>query len=228
MSEKFDRFCEVVTILRSEKGCPWDREQTNVSLRSCLLEECYELMTAISNYEELGDIHNFKEELGDVLLQIVMHCQIAKEDEVFTIEDVLNDITNKMIYRHPHVFGEVIVDSSTQVLENWEQLKKKEKKDVDNPMHQIPKYFPALLYATKVKKCIASYYNQTTSMEQSIENMEIELSNLKKETSTKETIEKRLSNIIMETTNIAWQNKISLEQVMLDEIKKLIIKYEDM
>ena len=128
MEEKkytLDDLVQVIKILLGENGCPWDRVQTHESIRMDMLEEAYEAADAIDK----GDMENLKEELGDVLMQVVFHAEIEAEKGGFTIEDVIRGICEKMIYRHPHVFGngDVKVDTAEQVLVNWEELKKKEK-----------------------------------------------------------------------------------------------------
>lgn len=123
----FDELIDVVARLRAPDGCPWDREQTHASLKPACIEEASEVVCGINYLEESGDPDNLKEELGDLLLQVVMHSQIAKEEGLFTIDDVIRGITDKMIKRHPHVFGRVTVSDTGEVLKNWEDIKKKEK-----------------------------------------------------------------------------------------------------
>lgn len=124
----YEDFLKIIQVLRSENGCPWDREQTHMSLRSCLLEETAEVLDGIRIYDRTGDYENLREELGDVLLQVVMHAQIASEEGIFTMEDVVNEVAGKMVRRHPHVFGEKQLRDSGEVLESWEEIKKQEKK----------------------------------------------------------------------------------------------------
>lgn len=119
----FDDFVNIVTELRSEHGCPWDREQTHESLKKCLVEESGEVIAAIDNQ----DMENLCEELGDVLLQVVMHSQIASEKGIFTIEDVIDGVSRKMIRRHPHVFSGMKVNSAEESLALWNEIKKQEK-----------------------------------------------------------------------------------------------------
>jgi tetrapyrrole methylase family protein/MazG family protein len=123
----YEDFLEIIKTLRSENGCPWDREQTHMSLRPCMMEEAAEVMAGIRLYEQTGEYDNLREELGDVLLQVVMHAQIAAEEGRFTIEDVIRGVNDKMIRRHPHVFGDVKVDSLEDQLKLWEEIKAKEK-----------------------------------------------------------------------------------------------------
>ena len=119
----FDEFVETIAALRAPGGCPWDMEQTHESLKPCLLDEAQEVLEAI----DAKDDENLCEELGDVLLQVVMHAQIAAEEGRFTIEDVIRGVNDKMIRRHPHVFGDVKVDSLEDQLKLWEEIKKQEK-----------------------------------------------------------------------------------------------------
>lgn len=123
----FTEFQEIIARLRAPGGCPWDREQTHESLKPCMVEETAELLAAIGESARTGDDSNLIEELGDVLLQVVMHAAIAEEEGRFTMDDVTTEISRKMIRRHPHVFGDVSVDSSREVLQNWEEIKRTEK-----------------------------------------------------------------------------------------------------
>jgi tetrapyrrole methylase family protein/MazG family protein len=141
----FDDLVEVMRILRSEKGCPWDREQSHESLKPYLIEETYEVLDAIDR----GDDGELLEELGDLLLQIVFHAQLAAEEGRFTVEDVARVIVQKLERRHPHVFGEVQVHSSLQVLKNWEEIKRGEGKR--SVLDGVPRGLPALLKARRVQ-----------------------------------------------------------------------------
>ncbi|MGD0615874.1 MAG: MazG family protein [Verrucomicrobiota bacterium] len=143
---------KVMARLRSPQGCPWDREQDHLSLRWHAVEEVYELMDAI----EAGDDHELEEELGDLLLQVVFHCQLAKERGAFDFEKVARRITGKLIRRHPHVFGNVRVRNVDQVWANWEKIKRAEKLGTrharSSALDGIPKHLPALLRAEKLIK----------------------------------------------------------------------------
>jgi len=145
----FEALLSLMDRLRAEGGCPWDREQTHASLRPYLIEETYETLAAI----EAGDTQSLYEELGDVLLQIVLHTQIAIDDGEFYMSDVLRYVNAKMIRRHPHVWGDVSVDGADQVVSNWEALKRQEKteqgKAHESLLDSIPKALPALLLANQ-------------------------------------------------------------------------------
>ncbi len=144
----FYEFCDIIEKLRAPEGCPWDREQTHQSLKKHLIEEAYEAADAI----EEGDYNAMADELGDVLLQIVMHAQIGKEEGTFDINDVTDIVSRKMIERHPHVFGDANVSSSEEVLDNWEEIKKAQRgqKTVYESMQSVTKSLPALSRTQKI------------------------------------------------------------------------------
>lgn len=157
MSKKytFDEFVEIIKTLRSEKGCPWDREQTHESLRSCMMEEAAELLGAIRIYNQTGNAENMQEELGDILLQAVMHSVIASEEGLFTIEDVISGISEKMIRRHPQVFAAADMEGREALLQSWEEIKKQEKEGkswIASPLREIPEELPSLTRGVKVAK----------------------------------------------------------------------------
>ncbi len=145
-----DDLVEIMRILRSENGCPWDREQTHESIRKNFIEETYEAIEAINKQ----DSHLLCEELGDVLMQVVFHAQMEAEKQVFDFSDVADGVCKKLIERHPHVFGEVEVDSSDDVLRNWEQIKSasKQRKTVADKMNSVPRELPALMRADKIQR----------------------------------------------------------------------------
>lgn len=125
--ECFDELRKVIARLRAEDGCPWDREQTHMSLKAPCIEEAAEVICGINILDQTGNADNLKEELGDLLLQVMLHSQIAEEEGLFTIVDVIQGITEKMIRRHPHVFGDGKASTSEEVLLGWEAIKKQEK-----------------------------------------------------------------------------------------------------
>ena len=141
---------ELVRVLRSEEGCPWDREQDHHSIRTEFIEETYEAVEAIDR----EDSELLREELGDVLFQILFHTEIEREAGRFTLEDVTTELVNKMIYRHPHVFGETKVSGTGEVLDNWDRLKTAEKSrdTLYDVLNAVPKQYPALLRAKKIAK----------------------------------------------------------------------------
>lgn len=129
--KEYERLVDIVAKLRAEDGCPWDREQTHMSLKKTLIEESAEVVCGINYMDATGDYSNLLEELGDLLLQVVMHAQIAGEEGLFGMEDVCRVVSDKLIRRHPHVFGDVTVADSNEVLKNWDKIKTGEKDKVD-------------------------------------------------------------------------------------------------
>ena len=151
----FDDLCLILEILRGEGGCPWDAEQTHQSIRKNFIEETYEVLEAIDN----NDTKLLREELGDVMLQVVFHTQMEKELGNFNIDDVANDVCVKLIHRHPHIFGNITAGTSEEVLSNWEAIKNEEKKreTMYDRLSSIPPMTPALMRAAKVAKKSGEY-----------------------------------------------------------------------
>jgi len=148
---KFDTLVGIIARLRGPDGCPWDRKQTHTSLRENLLSECYEVLAALDD----GDTDQLGEELGDLLLQIVLHAQIASEAGEFTLGDVVHSITTKLIHRHPHIFGNRTVADAEEVMLNWEELKEEEREDGVSMLNGVPRLMPALSYSYEVQKRVA-------------------------------------------------------------------------
>ncbi len=144
----FEDLMIVTALLRSPGGCPWDREQTHASVRKCVIEEAYEVAEAI----DCNSPAMLREELGDLLFQAVFHAQIAQEEGAFTMEDVIHEVTKKMVDRHPHVFGEVQADTADAALSAWDSAKRKEKhhKDTAQAMNGVARTLPALMRAQKL------------------------------------------------------------------------------
>lgn len=226
----YDEFMDIIATLRSKNGCPWDKEQTHDSLRPCMIEEAYELLAAIRIYDKSGDADNLKEELGDVLLQVALHSQIAKEEGLFTMEDVVSDIAEKMIRRHPHVFGDVYADNSDQVLKNWEEIKKKEKEGkswVTTPLRDIPEELPALVRASKVYKKADKLYKTELSVENSVIALQ---ENAKRLSGEKEMDDGQvagvLTDMLADICKIAAKRRLSVEQTLSDKVNDFIEKIE--
>ena len=172
----FEDLVEIIAALRSENGCPWDKVQTHDSLRPCVMEEAAELVGAIRIYHKTQNAENMCEELGDLMLQVLLHSEIAKEEELFTIEDVIQGVSSKMIRRHPHVFGTAEADTSEQALANWDEIKKKEKETqtwIESPLREIPEELPALTRAPKILKKVDKLYEPGDSLETSVHKLEI-------------------------------------------------------
>jgi len=147
MTSSIDRLREIVAKLRAPDGCPWDREQTHATLKPHLLEECYELIDAIDDQDDEALL----EELGDVLLQVVLHAQMATEEGRFDFDQIADRIADKLVLRHPHVFGENKLSTSDSVLRQWDAIKRSEKQERKSIIDGIPRTLPALAKAQKVQ-----------------------------------------------------------------------------
>lgn len=228
----YEDFLHIIETLRGEGGCPWDREQTHMSLRPCMMEEAAEVTAGIRIYEETGNYENLREELGDVLLQVVMHAQIAKEEGLFAMEDVVSEVAEKMVRRHPHVFGNAAAKDSEQVLENWEEIKKKEKEGksyVKSPLREIPMELPALTRAVKVLKKIDKFYEPAKDYTASIEQLRAateKLSQIVPESYNEEAA-LAIGDLLMAASNISRICKLSQEQILADRIENSIQYYEN-
>lgn len=225
----YEDFLKIIETLRSENGCPWDREQTHISLRPCLMEEAAEVMAAIRILDNTGSYENLREELGDVLLQVVMHSQIAKEEGLFTMDDVVNEVAEKMIRRHPHVFGEVEADNSEQVLKNWEDIKKKEKEGKEaqeSPLREIPLELPALARATKVLKKADKLYGNGPDYETAVAELQKAVKALEQKKPQDADMEALVGDILMSVSQISRICKLPQEQILTDRIEAFIEKYE--
>lgn len=232
MKYTYEDFLDIIKTLRSENGCPWDKEQTHMSLRPCLMEEAAEVVAAIRILEETGSSENLQEELGDVLLQVVMHAQIAKEEGLFTMEDVVNEVAEKMVRRHPHVFGDVAVNGSGQVLENWEEIKKKEKEGksyVVSPLREIPKELPSLTRASKVIKKVDKLYEPMPDYVEAVEQLREAADKLSdiSPCNYNEEIMAEVGDVLMAVSNISRICKLAPEQILMDRVEDMIDTYEN-
>ncbi|WMI82720.1 nucleoside triphosphate pyrophosphohydrolase [Anaerotignum sp. MB30-C6] len=216
---------DIIKRLRGEGGCPWDRVQTHESLRESMLEEAYEAVDAI----ERKDMENLKEELGDFLMQVVFHAEIEEEAGQFTIEDVIQGICKKMVYRHPHVFGDKEANTADEVLMNWEALKKEEKQITtqSEAMKQIPMALPALTRAQKVQKKAASvgfdFYETGGAMEKVKEEIEELTEAVEQGLGTEE---EEFGDILFAMVNISRFLKINPEFALTKATKKFINRFE--
>ncbi len=220
MSKNFDELVAVMARLRAPGGCPWDREQTYESLAPYLLEEAFESFDAIQDAAG-GKPENLREELGDLLLQIIFHSQIAEERGDFTIEDVCAAITKKMILRHPHVFGDVKLDTANDVLSNWDELKraerevaKKDEKAKDSILDDVPLAFPALIEANKLTKKAAKVGFDWENAEQIFDKLDEETEELKSAISKNENIEEELGDLLFVAVNLARKFDVEPETAL--------------
>lgn len=248
MSKKytFDEFIKIIETLRSENGCPWDREQTHESLRSCMMEEAAELLGAIRIYNQTGNAENMQEELGDILLQAVMHSVIASEEGLFTVEDVISGISEKMIRRHPHVFADAKVEGNKALLQNWEEIKKQEKEGkswIASPLREIPAELPSLTRGVKVAKKLdklSQYHDEETGESQIpdydklgellVEEAQKAQKVLKEMSQGSENKKQQLSDavtaMLRSICQISYRAGLQPEQLLFDDIEALIAQTE--
>lgn len=218
-----ERLIEIIDTLRSENGCKWDREQTHETLRRNMLEEAYEAVDAIDD----NDMKHLKEELGDVLLQVVLHAQIAKEENAFDIEDVAKGISDKLIHRHPHVFGDVKVKSTDEILDNWEKLKKEEKPHRKSVMDGISKAQSALMSAQKISKKAVGVGFEWPDESSLYDCVQSEINEFK-EAKTPKDKEDELGDILFAVVNLARWNHIDAEQALLQANRKFTARFREM
>ncbi len=215
----------IMKELRSEHGCPWDREQDHKSIRMDVLEEAYEVMEAIDS--DNSDL--LKEELGDLMLQVVFHSEIESEKGVFDLDDVADGICKKLIYRHPHVFGDVSVNNSAEVLKNWDALKSKSKNEekASDRLRSVPKLLPALMRGEKVGKRAANVGFDFTDVSEVIERLKSEISELEEAVNSQSDIkiEEELGDILFSCTNLSRFLKKDSEKALTFAINKFIIRF---
>lgn len=224
--ENLDKLIEVIRTLRSPQGCPWDREQTHKSLKRNMLEEAYEAVDAMDS----GDMIHLREELGDVLLQVLLHAQIASEEGAFSIDDVAKVLKDKLIHRHPHVFGNTKVSNSNEVMDNWDKLKQEEKPHRTSAMDGISKSQSALMSAQKIsKKAVKTGFEwpSETSLYECINSEFDEFKEAKAEQDI-EHMEEELGDILFAVVNLARWNKIDAEQALLKANKKFMARFRKM
>lgn len=223
MSEKFDELVNIMARLRAPGGCPWDREQTYESLGQYLLEECYEAFDAIGEATETGDTANLREELGDVLLQVVFHSTIAGERGDFTIDEVVAGVSNKLILRHPHVFEDKKLETADDVLNNWDELKKEERrksgkieKTKDSILEDVPLAFPALIEANKLTKKAAKVGFDWENAEQIFDKLDEETKELKSaiNESNADEISEEIGDLLFVIVNLARKLGVEPENAL--------------
>lgn len=217
---------EIVSILRSENGCPWDRKQTHGSLKPCMIEEAYEAVDGIRILEESGSWENLCEELGDVLLQVLMHSQIAQEEGLFTLDDVIQGISEKMIRRHPHVFGGGEKPGESQVPVNWEEIKRREKKDSGvSELGAVPHNLPALIRTSKVLKKLEAGKQMYADEKASFAHARRMLDQLENSEGS-EAEEGLIGELLLDVCNISRKRKVNGEQALTDCLEELIRQNE--
>jgi tetrapyrrole methylase family protein/MazG family protein len=212
--------------LRQGWGCPWDREQNHLSLKKYLIEEAYEVIEAIDS----NNMHNLCEELGDLLLQVVFHAQIAQEDNQFSVFDVLEGISDKLVRRHPHVFGTVVAETCDEVLFNWDAIKRSEKAgQIENVNHfDIPESLPALLLAEKTQKKAAKVGFDWDGYQGPLDKVREELLELEREIGNHERLEDEFGDLLFSIVNLSRPLNLNAEDALRKGTKKFQARFNKM
>lgn len=216
-SYSFDELTKIIATLRGENGCPWDIAQTHESLKEYLLEEAYETLDAVDS----GDKDKLCEELGDVLLQVMLNAQIGKDEGTFDINDVIASLAKKMIIRHPHVFADVKVKDAGDVTANWDMIKKKEKKfkKTSEILSDVPKNFPSLLRGQKISSRLFKSKDCSFSREDILKLLSERIDRLK---SNGGNIEKEIGAVLFLLTALSANEKINPEMTLAGTINRVI------
>lgn len=217
------KLTDIMAALRSEKGCPWDKEQTRDSLKPFLVEETYEVLEALDE----GNPEKIKEELGDLLFQIVFHCQISKENNEFDMSDVIEKISEKMIKRHPHVFGKTKFKNKEDFRKHWEDEKKREGKHRDSILEGVPKALPSLMRAHKLQKRAARVGFDWEKTEDVLKKLDEEMKEFKHALKKKKQseIEDELGDIFFVLVNISRFVGVNPEDALRKTISKFISRF---
>ena len=221
-TSNFQKLVDIMKQLREPDGCPWDREQTHRSLKPYMLEEVYEALEAIDAEDDI----ELCKELGDVLLQVVFHAQIADEENRFTIEDVAGSIVEKLIRRHPHVFGDAQVNNTEHVIANWEEIKKQERRDAgqQQPSHLdgIPKNLPALMRAQRMQARAARQGFDWREISGALDKVEEEFAELRREheAGSEDTVEDEFGDLLFSLVNVARFLHVDSEQALQRAVAK--------
>ncbi len=225
-TESFRKLIEIVDTLMGENGCPWDNVQTRESLKPYLVEETYEVLEAL----DTNDPDQIKDELGDLLYQILFHSKISSKNNEFDIKDVLDNLKEKMVRRHPHVFKEGQINTPDQVIERWEEIKKEEKTHSNHPsiLDSVPKQLPSLLRAQKLQKKAAKEGFDWDEISDVFDKLDEEISEFKSAVlEGKGTdIQSELGDILFVLVNIAKFKKIDAEEALRSTNNKFIKRFQ--
>jgi MazG family protein len=220
----FAKLCEIVAQLRAPGGCPWDREQTHESLVPGLLEEAYEVANAIRT----NDDANLREELGDLLLQVVMHAQIASEEGRFAIEEVSREVADKLVRRHPHVFGESEARDTGAVLKQWDTIKRAEKNSGNDPYFSgLTRALPALMLAQKAQSKAARVGFDWSELADVMAKVEEELAETREAIASQDTeaVADEMGDLLFAVVNLVRKNNLDAETVLAASTEKFIARF---
>lgn len=219
-----DRLREIARILRAENGCPWDREQTLSSLKTYLIEEAYEVYDAI----ESGSMDDLREELGDLLYQVYAQSEIANEDSHFTVDDVAEGISEKLIRRHPHVFGDESINDARGVKVRWEKIKKQEKAAERSILAGVPRYLPALAMALRVQDKVSHVGFDWEKIDDAMAKLDEEIAEFKDAVKLNEAdkITEEAGDILFSIVNVLRFKKIDAEDSLRRTVDKFIKRFK--
>ena len=220
---RFDALVEIIARLRAPDGCPWDRKQSHASLRANLLSECYEVLEALDE----GDSDKLRDELGDLLMQIVLHAQIAREAGEFETGDVIQNINAKLIHRHPHVFGSKKVKDAEEVMHNWEELKEEEREPGASIMQSVPGEMPALGYSQEVQRRAAHVGFDWEDIDGIIEKLAEEVGEFQRAESQEEKASE-FGDLLFTLANIALRMGIDSEAALRETNKRFYERFSYM
>src|SRR6476469_7505966 len=225
-SSAFQNLCDIVARLRAPGGCPWDREQTNESLLPALIEEAYEVAEAA----RAKDDPHFREELGDLLLVVVMHAEIARESGRFDVDAIIRHVSDKLVRRHPHVFGTSDARDSGAVLKQWEAIKRAEKKADSHYLASLPKALPALVRAQKAQSKAARVNFDWTDVRDVVAKVEEELRETKEAIGSKDIarIEDEIGDMLFAVVNLARKCKIDAESALQRSTDKFVARFNQL
>jgi len=226
VTDHFAQLCDIVAKLRGPDGCPWDREQTNASLVAPLLEEAYEVAGAVYAQDDV----NLREELGDLLLLIIMHAQIASEEKRFGIDEVARETSEKLIRRHPHVFGKGEARGSEAVLRQWEAIKREEKKGDAHYLASLPIALPALMRAEKAQKKAARVNFDWRELRDVIAKVEEELKETESAVASGEArmIADEIGDLLFAVVNLARRCQLEAESLLQSATDKFVARFNEM
>src|SRR5438067_4368346 len=226
VTDHFAQLCDIVAKLRSPEGCPWDREQTNASLVPPLLEEAYEVAGAVYAQNDA----NLREELGDLLLLIIMHAQIASEEQRFNIDKIAREISEKLIRRHPHVFGRSEARGSEAVVRQWEAIKREEKKGDAHYLASLPMALPALMRAEKAQKKAARVNFDWRELRDVMAKVEEELQETKNAVASAEArmIADEIGDLLFAVVNLARKCQLEAESLLQSATDKFVARFNEM
>ncbi len=223
MVSPIDRLKQIVERLRSPDGCPWDREQTHASLKLHIIEECYELIDAIDDQDDQG----MQEELGDVLLQVVLHAQMASEEGRFDFDSVAEIISEKLIRRHPHVFGDTKLATSDAVLKQWDAIKRGEKTDRESALDGVPRGLPGLAKAQKMQSKAGRAGFDWPDAEGPLEKVKEEIREIE-QAGTGEKLAEELGDLLFSVVNFARKSKLDAEELLQAANRKFSDRFRKM